>query len=70
MTDAEYGILGSAVYIGLITGSFLSGYIFMKIKTKLVLLISIIGFILMLIVFVITDNKTIIIISRIFAGFF
>jgi hypothetical protein len=42
----------------------------MKIKTKLVLLISIIGFILMLIVFVITDNKTIIIISRIFAGFF
>ena len=70
MTDAEYGILGSAVYIGLITGSFLSGYIFMKIKTKLVLLISIIGFILMLVVFVITDNKTIIIISRIFAGFF
>jgi len=70
MTDAEYGILGSAVYIGLITGSFSSGYIFMKIKTKLVLLISIIGFILMLIVFVITDNKTIIIISRIFAGFF
>ena len=70
MTDAEYGILGSADYIVLITGSFLSGYIFMKIKTKLVLLISIIGFILMLIVFVITDNKTIIIISRIFAGFF
>ena len=70
MTDAEYGILGSAVYIGLITGSFLSGYIFMKIKTKLVLLISIIGFILMLIVFVITDNKTIIIISSIFAVFF
>ena len=62
--------MGSIVYIGLIIGSLLSGYVYSKYSAKPVLVFCMIGFVAMIGVFAITKDKSIILISRIIAGFF
>ena len=69
-SDAEYGLLGSIVYIGLIMGSLLSGYIYSKWQAKPVLVICLLGFVSMIGVFAVTTNKKYILVSRVIAGFF
>jgi MFS family permease len=68
-TEAEFGLMGSLVYVGLIIGSVLSGIIFMKVSSKKILIFSLILFLIMILILVITKNKILLIISRVVAGF-
>jgi len=63
-------MIGSIVYVGLIIGSIISGYVFSKFSSKFVIVGSMLGFLLMVSTFIITTNFRAILISRVFAGIF
>ena len=70
LNQAEFGFLGSSIYIGLIISSFLAGVAFQNYKTKHIILIVLIGlfFTLSLITFI--KIYIILIFSRILVGVF
>ena len=63
-------MIGSIVYVGLIIGSIISGFVFSKFSSKFVIVSSMLGFLLMVSTFIITTNFIAILISRVFAGIF
>lgn len=70
LEEVKFGMLGSLLYIGLIGGSFLAGYIFQKFSNKKVIMVNLVlmGFCLSLFTF--TKNFYFLAASRILTGFF
>lgn len=70
LEEVKFGMLGSLMYIGLIAGSFVAGYIYQKFSCKKVILVNLflMGFCLSFFTF--TKNFYILAVSRIMTGFF
>jgi hypothetical protein len=62
--------MGSIVYIGLILGSMIAGPIFMKYKSKIILLISVTIFLILMSSFIFFKNFYILAVARTLSGFF
>ena len=63
-------MMGSSVYGGLVIGSFIGTGIFDKYKTKHIVTISVLCFILRLSIFIVNKNIFLLFISRFLTGFF
>ena len=70
MNKIEFGLLGSLMYIGLISGSLVAGFAYQKYKCKNVLLTSMFLLSCCLAFFTLTKNIYVLGISRIITGFF
>lgn len=70
LEELRLGMLGSFMYIGLIGGSFIAGYIFQRFSCKKVILINLLLMAFCLSFFTFTSNFYILAVSRIFTGFF
>lgn len=70
MNKIEFGLLGSLMYIGLISGSLIAGFAYQKFPCKNVLLISMLLITICLSFFSFTKNIYVLGISRILTGFF
>lgn len=70
MNKIEFGLLGSLMYIGLISGSLIAGFAYQRFKCKDVLLFSMFLLSCSLIFFIFTKNIYVLGMSRILTGFF
>ena len=68
--NSQFGTLGSVVYLGQTIGSAMATVVLSKYNIKLVLSSCLFLNIASLIVFTLTDNYTILVVCRIFTGFF
>jgi len=69
--DLFLGVLGSMVFMGLMSGSLFSGYMFTKYQCKKLILFSLGMIAVGIIMFTFSgENKTLLIISRLISGFF
>jgi predicted MFS family arabinose efflux permease len=70
MNKIEFGLMGSLMYIGLISGSLIAGFAYQKFSCKNVLMANMLLMSGCLSFFTFTTNLYILGISRIFTGFF
>jgi len=70
LEEVKFGMLGSLLYIGLIGGSFVAGYIFQKFSNKKVVMVNLVLMGFCLSVFTYTKNFYFLAASRIMTGFF
>lgn len=70
LTEMEFGLLGSLMYIGLITGSLVAGWAYQRFSCKKVLIVNIIMMAFCLSLFTFNKNVYLLGFSRISTGFF
>jgi MFS family permease len=69
--DLFLGVLGSMVFMGLMSGSLVSGYMFTKYQCKKLILFSLAMIAVGIVMFTLAGtNKTLLIVSRLISGFF
>lgn len=68
MDETELGLLGSIVYLGIVTMGLFAGRLYQHINSKLLTLIALIALEVSLLLFVLSDHQVTAYISRFFTG--